>query len=77
MPPLTIPESGLSLGSGQNSAKSDLPYPDIFTLTLADSVIEDMIKCVRDGKTLQLSLGNDPVSDSLPLVAIDFSWLRN
>lgn len=34
-------------------------------LTLSDSVIEDMIKCVRNGKAIQLSLGLDPVSDWL------------
>jgi RNA polymerase II elongation factor ELL len=77
MPSLTIPESGLLLGSSQSSAKSDSPYTDIFTLSLADSVIEDMIKCVRDAKPIQLSLGNDPVSGSFSLIAIDCSWLRN
>jgi RNA polymerase II elongation factor ELL len=71
MPSLTIPKSGLSLRSGKSSAKSDLPDTDIFTLTLADSVIEDMIKCVRDGKLIQLSLGKDPVSDSFPSTAIN------
>lgn len=73
MPPFTVPESGLLLGSRPNSAKSDLPYTDIFTLSLDDSVIEDMIKCVHDGKSIQLSLGNDPVSDSFFIIAIDCS----
>jgi hypothetical protein len=63
MPSLIIPEFGLSLNSGLSPAKPDLPHSDIFTLTLADSVIEDMIKCVRNGKPIQLSLGNEPVSE--------------
>ena len=70
MPSLAIPDSGLSLSSRQSSAKSDSMYADIFNLSLADSVIEDMIKCVRDKNSIQLSLGNDTVSNSLSFLAI-------
>jgi hypothetical protein len=70
MPSLTIPVSGLSLGSSQSSANSHAKYPDIFGLTLSDTVIENMIKCVRSKNGLQLSLGNDPVSKIIPLTTI-------
>lgn len=70
MPSLAIPDSGLSLGNRQSSAKSDSIYDDIFSLSLADSVIEDMIKCVRNKNSVQISLGNDAVSNSLSFLAI-------
>ncbi|KAH9220466.1 hypothetical protein DL95DRAFT_403730 [Leptodontidium sp. 2 PMI_412] len=61
MPSLVIPESGLSLQSSQGAAsKAGSGPPDVFGLTLTDAVIEEMIKCVQNGKGLQLSLGEHP-----------------
>jgi RNA polymerase II elongation factor ELL len=62
MPVLGIPKSGLPLGGSLSSAKPGGVHPEVFSLSLTDSVIEDMIKCVRNGKSIELSLGNDPVS---------------
>jgi len=42
--------------------KSNFPPNGIIGLTLNDDVIEDMIKCVRSGEAIQLSLGLDTVS---------------
>jgi hypothetical protein len=36
--------------------------PSAFGLTLTDGVIEEMIKCYQNGKRIQLSLGDHPVS---------------
>jgi RNA polymerase II elongation factor ELL len=53
----------LSLGSsGDAASKSGSAVPEVFGLTLSDSVIEDMIKCFQNDKPLQLSLGEHPVS---------------
>ncbi|KAH8679791.1 hypothetical protein BGZ60DRAFT_369363 [Tricladium varicosporioides] len=58
MPSLIIPESGLSLrGSQESSSKHGSMIPEVFGLTLTDNVIEEMIKCVQNGKPIQLSLG--------------------
>ncbi len=63
MPFLTIPESGLSLGNFPGTAsKPAHGVPEVFGLTLNDGVIEEMIKCVQNGKPIQLSLGEHPVS---------------
>lgn len=63
MPLLTIPESGLSLGNFPGTAsKSGSEVPEVLGLTLTDGVIEEMIKCVQNGKPIQLSLGDHPVS---------------
>jgi RNA polymerase II elongation factor ELL len=63
MPSLAIPQSGLSLGSfPAPSSKPVSAFPDVFGLTLTDEVIEEMIKCVQNGKPIQLSLGEHPVS---------------
>lgn len=59
MPSLIIPESGLLLGAS-SSSKSGWDVPMVFGLTLSDSVIEDMIKCVQHNKPIQLSLGESP-----------------
>ena len=59
MPSLNIPESGLSFGK---SAMPDSTMPTALGLTLTDGVIEEMIKCVQNGKPIQLSLGDHPVS---------------
>lgn len=61
MPSLVVPESGLSLGSvHDNASKPGSAAPEVLGLTLSDNVIEDMIKCFQNGKTLQLSLGEHP-----------------
>ncbi|KAI0383524.1 hypothetical protein F5Y04DRAFT_250411 [Hypomontagnella monticulosa] len=57
MSALAIPESGLLLESPVNSA--DLPL-QAFGITLSDSIIEDMIKCVQGGQEIELTLGNSP-----------------
>ena len=55
-----IPESGLALESSAR-AMAGLPT-QAFAITLSDSVIENMIQCVRGGQDIQLSLGSSPVS---------------
>jgi hypothetical protein len=63
MPSLIIPESGLSFASSQHaSRKPDSTMPTAIGLTLTDGVIEEMIKCFQNGKPIQLSLGDHPVS---------------
>ncbi|TVY90779.1 hypothetical protein LAWI1_G002352, partial [Lachnellula willkommii] len=61
MPSLVVPESGMSLSSSADVAsKPGSVVPEVFGLTLSDSVIEDMIKCFQNDKPLQLSLGEHP-----------------
>lgn len=59
-----IPDNGLLL-EGSGKAMAGLPT-QAFAITLSDSVIEDMIKCVQDGGEVHLSLGNTPVSNFSP-----------
>ncbi|KAG9229370.1 hypothetical protein BJ875DRAFT_387499 [Amylocarpus encephaloides] len=58
MPSLVIPESGMSLGSAGDG--SGMGPSTAFAVALSDAVIEDMIKCVQNGKPIQLSLGEHP-----------------
>ncbi|KAI5865897.1 hypothetical protein GGS23DRAFT_359130 [Durotheca rogersii] len=60
MAAITIPESGFLLESSANS--SDYLPLQAFGITLSDSVIEDMIKCVQEGQEIELTLGSSPVS---------------
>lgn len=60
MTTLRIPDAGIAL-EGSGSSIAPLPA-QAFAITLSDSVIEDMIKCVQSGEEIQLSLGNRPVS---------------
>ncbi|TVY39063.1 hypothetical protein LOCC1_G006306 [Lachnellula occidentalis] len=61
MPSLVVPESGMSLSSSADAgSKPGSVVPEVFGLTLSDSVIEDMIKCFQNDKPLQLSLGEHP-----------------
>ncbi|KAK2625693.1 hypothetical protein QTJ16_005005 [Diplocarpon rosae] len=61
MPSLLIPESGMSLGvSSEASSKPASGAPDAIGLTLTDAMVEEMIKCVQNGKNIQLSLGEHP-----------------
>jgi hypothetical protein len=62
MPSLVIPESGLSIGSSRNAPSKAGPVQDVFGLTLNDGVIEEMIRCVQNGKPIHLSFGEHPVS---------------
>jgi RNA polymerase II elongation factor ELL len=55
---LKVPEQGLRLESSPNG---DTPLPtQAFAITLNDKIIEDMIRCVRGGEEIQLSLGAAP-----------------
>ncbi|KAL2755060.1 hypothetical protein ACRALDRAFT_1064774 [Sodiomyces alcalophilus JCM 7366] len=58
MTTLRVPDTGLEL-EGSGSSISPLPA-QAFAVTLSDSVIEDMIKCVQNGEDIQLSLGSRP-----------------
>ncbi|KAK6583230.1 hypothetical protein PZA11_004306 [Diplocarpon coronariae] len=61
MPSLVIPESGMSLGTSPDApSQQDSGVPDALGLTLTDAMIEEMIKCVQNGKSLQLSVGEHP-----------------
>ncbi|KAI3322706.1 hypothetical protein HD806DRAFT_544737 [Xylariaceae sp. AK1471] len=55
---LTVPDTGLQLDSSASS-KDFLPM-QAFGITLNDSVIEDMIRCVQNGKNVELTLGTTP-----------------
>ncbi|KAI1642963.1 hypothetical protein F4815DRAFT_480952 [Daldinia loculata] len=58
MPALAIPDAGLLL---ESSATSNEYLPlQAFGITLNDSVIEDMIKCVQGGQEVELTLGSNP-----------------
>jgi hypothetical protein len=61
MPSLKVPDAGLHLEGPNSNSASSLPA-QAFAITLSDSVIEDMIKCVQSGEDIQLSLGSSPVS---------------
>jgi RNA polymerase II elongation factor ELL len=61
MPSLVVPEAGFTLGSSAGgSSKAGSGAPGVFGLTLTDGMIEEMIKCVQNGKPIQLSLGEHP-----------------
>jgi RNA polymerase II elongation factor ELL len=71
MPALVIPQSGLSLGNFAATSKPGSTNTDVFGLTLTDGVIEEMIKCVQNGKHIELSLGEHPVSLHLIFFLVD------
>jgi RNA polymerase II elongation factor ELL len=58
---LKIPDHGLMLKGSAGRDIGPLP-PQAFALSLNDSVIEGMIKCVQGGGDIQLALGPRPVS---------------
>ncbi|KAI1464261.1 uncharacterized protein F4812DRAFT_217615 [Daldinia caldariorum] len=58
MAALAIPDAGLLLESSPTS--SDYLPLQAFGITLNDSVIEDMIKCVQGGQEIELTLGSNP-----------------
>lgn len=58
MTTLTIPDAGLHLESSAKMANA-LPL-QAFGITLSDSMIEDMIRCVQDGEEIELVLGSEP-----------------
>lgn len=53
-----IPDTGILLDC--NPRTMDTLPQQSFAITLNDSVIEDMIKCVQDGQEIELALGNNP-----------------
>ncbi|KAI1324827.1 hypothetical protein F5Y16DRAFT_288864 [Xylariaceae sp. FL0255] len=55
---LEIPASGLQL-DGPPSSRNILPM-QAFGITLNDSMIEDMIRCVQKGQDVEIALGNKP-----------------
>ncbi|KAI1209746.1 uncharacterized protein F4807DRAFT_426190 [Annulohypoxylon truncatum] len=57
MPALAVPDTGLLL---ESSATSDQLPLQAFGVTLSDSMIEDMIKCVQGGQEIELTLGSTP-----------------
>lgn len=59
MDTLKIPELGLVL-DGSASKEPGLPA-QAFTITLDDSVVRDMVSCVKAGGKIELALGNSPV----------------
>lgn len=58
---LKIPENGVMLKGSAGRDVASLP-PQAFAISLNDSVIEGMIKCVQNGGDIQLALGARPVS---------------
>ncbi|KAH8682185.1 hypothetical protein BX600DRAFT_505796 [Xylariales sp. PMI_506] len=54
---LGVPENGLLL---ECSESNDYLPAQAFGITLNDSVIEDMIRCVQNGQEIELFLGNNP-----------------
>ncbi|KAK1755003.1 hypothetical protein QBC47DRAFT_301341 [Echria macrotheca] len=55
---VTIPDAGLVL---ESSAKAVAGLPtQAFAVSLSNSMIENMIECVKNGGDIQLSLGNSP-----------------
>ncbi|CAG8982201.1 hypothetical protein HYALB_00003637 [Hymenoscyphus albidus] len=56
-PCLVFPESGVEL---RTSSTPTSAVPAVLGLSLSDSVLEEMIKCVQNGKPIQLSLGEHP-----------------
>ncbi|XDG08732.1 hypothetical protein ABKA04_008347 [Annulohypoxylon sp. FPYF3050] len=58
MSALTIPDTGLLLESSANPS-DNIPL-QAFGITLSDSIIEDMIKCVQGGQEIELTLGSTP-----------------
>jgi hypothetical protein len=65
---MRIPDGGLRLESSAE-ATAALPLQS-FAITLDDGLIESMIECVQNGRDLQLSLGNNPVSAASLLVLL-------
>jgi hypothetical protein len=62
---LEVPDAGLLLESPANAGVA-LPL-QAFAITLSDSIIEDIITCVQNGGSLELSLGSAPVSIPMQL----------
>lgn len=60
MPSVNIPSSGVVL-KGDDITKPIPARPQAFRLTLANNVIEDMIKSAKGGQVIKLSLGDFPI----------------
>lgn len=65
MATLRVPDAGLQLESPPSSRDS-LPL-QAFGIVLNSSMIEDMIKSVQSGQSVELTLGNSPVSLDLAI----------
>ncbi len=62
MSSMRIPETGLTLESSRgSSSKAGPAVPSVIGLTLSNSMIEEMIKCVQHDKPIQFSMGDYPV----------------
>ncbi|ESZ97334.1 hypothetical protein SBOR_2264 [Sclerotinia borealis F-4128] len=57
---LDIPQAGLKLQSNLPSNKSATNIAPAIGLTLSNGMIEDIIKCFQNGKSIELSLGGSP-----------------
>ncbi len=68
MSALIIPDAGLQLESSPSS-RDFLPM-QAFGITLNNSMIEDMIKCVQSGQNVELTLGGTPVSPILLFLTV-------
>jgi hypothetical protein len=64
---LRIRDDGVLLQGPPGKNAGPLPA-QAFTLSLNDSVIENMIKCYQDGQELSLALGASPVRAGLPVM---------
>lgn len=73
MPIIRVPEKGLKLEGFDADSSAGPTMPNAIAVTLTNGMIEDMIKCVQNGKPIQLSLGPQPVSLSLSIV-VGFWW---
>lgn len=82
---IDVPEDGLLLENSAKVMAAGLPT-QAFAITLSNSMIEDMIKCVQDGGGIQLALGGSPVSGFSPSLRLSprdrtdqtvrlFSWV--
>ncbi|KAI6251259.1 hypothetical protein HI914_00076 [Erysiphe necator] len=60
MSALVISGSGLDIKGFTTKSNNPTTTPKAFGISLSNRVIEDMIQCVRGGKTLQLSLDESP-----------------
>jgi len=72
MASLILPEAGLLLESPQLHSSKLPTAPKVIGLTLTDAMIEDMIRCVQSNKSIQLCLGEAPVSNHLLLLWLLF-----
>lgn len=61
MSSLVISDAGLNI-KGISKQNASAPT-QVLSLNLSDGVIEEMIKCVQNDMSIQISLGDSPVSN--------------